>query len=327
MEKPNLFLALFLVLFSFSCSDESISYNKKLNFSTAFTFESNDIHAPGMIGSDADNSIFIATREAELSIDGITPERVWKFDISTNDVTEKLFYQTDLVSKQLHIVDDQLIVVGGSYINTYDLNISDDPITVAHEKRLSRFGTADLDGDIYLIGGDLDELEANKVFKWSLDSQILTEFALLPLPRSGARGTILDGSMYVFGGSGTFFGIPSNAIYKISMDDPFSIEAFPMNKVVNWTFAQKFKNLIYVAGRIEDTESVGSFEKESTIGVFNTLDNTYKELETNLSNSSGLETIYQMCILNDKMYIIYGNNDANTSESFNEWEVLVSDLD
>jgi hypothetical protein len=33
-----------------------------------------------------------------------------------------------------------------------------------------------------------------------------------------------------------------------------------------------------------------------------------------------------MCILNGKMYIIYGESGVDNGGQFNEWEVLVSDL-
>lgn len=301
-----------------------------LNFTTAFTFESNAIssYAPGMIGSYADNSFFIATRENALNTGSGAPERILKFDISSNTVTENLFYQSDFVSKQLHVIDNKLIVIGGQYVNTYDLNISGDPTTANHGKTLSRFGISVLDNDAYIIGGDLNDVEGDKVFKWNLDSQTLTEFATLPEPKSGARGTIVNDNMYVFGGSETFFGgTPTNTIYKVGLNNSSSIETFQMNQAIDFTFVQKFQNLIYVAGRIEVRDGSGAtIGRESTIGVFNTLDNTYQELTSNLTNASGFDTIHQMCIFNGKMYIIYGNEGTDNGGQFNEWEVLVSDL-
>mgnify|MGYP003310523480 FL=1 len=62
-----------------------------------------------------------------------------------------------------------------------------------------------------------------------------------------------------------------------------------------------------------------------TIGVYDTSENTYQELSTNLTNTSGYDTIHQMCILNGKMYIIYGENYYGIDEP-KVWEVLVSDL-
>ncbi len=310
-------------------ADYKTASQSGLNFSSAFTFESNSISrwAPGMIGSYADNSFFIVTREEGLSVANVNPERIFKFDISSNTVSERLFYKSDFVSKQLHIVDNQLIVIGGQRVNTYDLDLSLNPSTVNHGKVLTRFGISVLDDDAYLIGGDVSDVENNKIFKWNLESQTLTDFTTLPEPRSGARGTIVNDYMYVFGGSEMGFGTGTNTIYKVSIDNPSSIETFQMNKDINFTFVQKFQNLIYVAGLINVTDSSGLLiGRESTIGVFNTLDNTYQELASNLTNASGFDTIHQMCIFNGKMYIIYGNEGTDNGGQFNEWDVLVSDL-
>lgn len=311
-------------------SDYASASQTGLNFSPDFTFESNSIdsHAPGMIGSYADNSFFIVTREDDLNTGSGSPERVLKFDISSNTVTENLFYQDDFVSKQLHIIDNQMIAIGGQYVNTYDLNISGDPTSFNHGKSLSRFGISVLDNDVYIIGGDLNDVEGDKIFKWNLNSQTLTEFATLPEPRSGARGTIVNDNMYVFGGSETFFGgTPTNTIYKVDINNSSSIETFQMNQAINFTFVQKFQNLIYVAGRIEVRDGSGTtIGRESTIGVFNTLDNTYQELTSNLTNVSGFDTIHQMCIFNGKMYIVYGAGGTDNGGQFYEWEVLVSNL-
>ncbi len=329
MIKINLYLAVFLVSLLFSCNsdDDLNSFSRSLNFTTAFTFESNSLHAPGMIGSVADNSIFIATKE--IPNGGGGPERVLKYNLSNNTLTERNFDQSDLVSKQLHIVDDQLLVVGGSFVNTYDLNLSADPISVNHGRRLSRFGTAILDNDIYTIGGDVDDEESSGVLKMDLNTQTLEGFTILPEPRSGARGTIVNDYMYVFGGSETLFGTPANTGFKINMQNPFAdIRILQLNQEVNFTFVEKVHDLIYVATQIEERDETRRVtSRGASINVFNTLENTYTELTTNLTNSSGLESIHQMCILNDKMYIIYGNEGTDKGGQFNEWEVLVSDLD
>ncbi len=300
-----------------------------LNFIPAFTFESNSIGtAPGMIGSYADNSFFIVTREDVLNDGNGAPERILKFDIATNSVTENLFFQPDFVSKQLHIIDDQLIVIGGQNINTYDLNLNGDPSTVNHGKFLSRFGMSALNNDAYIIGGDLNDIDSNKIFKWSIDTQTLSEFATLPESKSGARGSIVNDNLFIFGGSEAYYGdTPTNTIYKVNIENPSTIETFQMNQTIDFTFVQKFQNLIYVAGQILVKDGSGTIiGRDSTIGVFNTSDNSFVELATNLTNDSDFDTIHQMCVFNDKMYIVYGNEGTDNGGQFNEWEVLVSDL-
>ncbi|MCV6630326.1 MAG: hypothetical protein OIF50_10790 [Flavobacteriaceae bacterium] len=312
-------------------TDYATASASDLNFTTAFTFESNSIAccAPGMIGSYADNSFFVVTRESDLNNGNGAPERVLKFDVANNTVTEKLFFQFDFVSKQLHIIDTQLIVIGGQFVNTYDLNLSADPSTTNHGKSLSRFGISVLDNDAYIIGGDLNNEESDKVFKWNMDTKTLSEFATMPEPRSGARGTIVNDNLYVFGGSPEFFGdAAANTIYKINTKNPSEIESFQMNRPIHFTFVQKHQNLIYVAGRIEVIDSEGTvIGREHSIGVFNTLDNSYQELTSNLTKTGDYDTIHQMCVFNGKMYVIYGGEGTDNGGQFNQWEVLVSDLD
>lgn len=303
-----------------------------LTFTNAFTFESNSIAccAPGMIGSYRENSLYIVMREQDLMIGANgAPERIIKFDFETNTSAEKLFFQSDFVSKQLHIIGDELIVVGGRYVNKYNLDLSTDPISRTHGKRVTRFGISVLDEDVYIIGGDLDDLEGEKIFKWNLDSETLSDFTSLPVPRTGARATIVNNDMYVFGG-GTAFAKnnnPSDSIFKIDVTNPSQIDVFKMNKVIDFTFVQKYQNLIYVAGKIEEKDAAGDLiGRTFTIGVFNTQDNTYQELATNLTNPNNTNSIHQMCVFNDKMYIIFGANGEDKGGDFREWEVLVSDL-
>ncbi len=255
------------------------------------------------------------------------PERILKIDLSTNTTKEIFFNQDDYKTKQIHIVDDRLVVVGGSFVNTYDLNLTADPISTSHGKRLSSFGTAILDDDIYIIGGDLTQVESDRIFKWDLNTNSLTEFETLLEPRFGARATIVNDTMYVFGGSETPFGEAENTIYEIPMNDPFNIGTFRMDLPAKFSFVQQFENTIFIAASMEQRAENGYLlYRESTIGIFDTHYNTYKEIETNLDNSSGLNTIYQMCILDNKMYIIYGNKEVNSSGPCNEWEVMVSEL-
>jgi len=310
-------------------ADYAVAPQAGLNFTNAFTFESNAIlgHAPGMIGSYSDNSFFIVTRESDLNTGNGSPERIIKFDLETNTVEDKLFFKSDFVSKQLHIIGDQLIAIGGQFINTYESDLVAEPTSIAHGKRLSRFGMAVLDNDAYIVGGDLNEVESNKIFKWNLESETLTEFATLPETKSGARATFVNDHLYVFGGQEEFGeSVASDKIHKVALSDGSQIETFQMNKAMNYTFVQKHEHLIYVAGQI-DIPSDAEFKVETTIGVFNTLDNTYQELATNLTNTTNQKTIHQMCIFNGKIYIVYGDKGTDNGGQFKEWDVLVADLD
>ena len=301
-----------------------------LSFSTAFTFESNAISGiarAGMTGSFADNSIFIATREDELGYS----DRILKFNLDTSNITETLFDSGDYATKRIHVIESQLLVIGGQYITAYTLDLSGgDPTSVSHGKTLTRFGTTTLNDNVYIIGGDLNNIEAEKIFSWNIETNSLSDFSSLPEFKFGADGTIVNDNLYVFGGTITYppsASPSSTTAYKINTNNPSNVETFQIEQAIDIAFVEKFQNFIYVAGQIytkdENNEVVSN---NPTVGVYNTLDNTYQELSTNLNNTSGFETIHQMCILNGKMYIIYGENGVDNGGQFNEWEVLVSDL-
>ena len=53
---------------------------------------------------------------------------------------------------------------------------------------------------------------------------------------------------------------------------------------------------------------------------------TYTELSTNLTNPSGFHTFHQICVFNNKLYALYGNDGVDNGGQFREWEVLVAHL-
>ncbi len=299
----------------------------RLDFSTAFTFQSNSIFsygATGMIGSSAENSLYIAMREDVQN----SAERILKINLATNNITEKLFDQGDFVTKRLHIRGNQLIVIGGQYVNTYNLDLSGgDPTSVSHGITLSRFGMTVLNDNAYIIGGDLNETEDVEILSWNIETETLTEFSSLPETKFHSDGTIVNDNLYVFGGSLTFADpyTASTTAYKININNPSSVETFEIDQAIVVAFVRRFQNLIYVAGQTSIIDANGQITGFNPIvGVYNTSDNTYQELNTNLTNTSGLDTIHQMCIVNGKMYIIFGNGGVDNDNG--QWEVLVSDL-
>jgi hypothetical protein len=275
-----------------------------------------------MIGSSADNSLFIAMRENDLG----PVERILKINLATNNITEKLFDQWQWVTKRLHIRGNQLIVFGGQYVNTYNLDLSGgDPISVSHGKELTRFGMTVLDDNAYIIGGDQgDEPEANKILSWNIETETFSEFTSLPETTFRSDGTIVNDNLYVFGGCSDWFDTftASTTAYKINMNNHSNVETFEIDKAIDVAFVRRFQNLIYIAGQ---TSTIDANDQTTAVNpivsVYNTSDNTYQELSTNLTNSSGFDTIRQMCIINGKIYIIYGGPDNG-----GQWEVLVSDL-
>lgn len=310
------------------------SFVLDLEFSPAVTFESQYVYswgASGMIGLPADNSLFISTRDYLVDSENNTSttiEKVLKINIDTNTITEKIFEHNDYVTKRLHIDENKLIVFGGQYVNTYNLDLSgDDPTSISHGKTLTRFGMTELDGNAYIVGGGLNE-DPEKIFSWNIETETISDFTSLPQGLFQSGVTTVGDYLYVFGGTSLFAdeNTVSTTAYKISINDPSNIETFQLDKAIDVAFAERVGNLIYVAGQIFTQNADGNVAAiKPTIGVYDTSENTYQELSTNLTNTSGYDTIHQMCILNGKMYIIYGENYYGIDEP-KVWEVLVSDL-
>ncbi len=320
-----------------------------LEFSEVVSFTSNVIDggAPGMIGSYSDNSMFVVTRKNKE--DGTAKaEIIHKFDLTNNDQSESLLEYESFVSKQLHIVNNQLIVVGAEHINTYNIDFSSTPDSIRHGKAFTRFGMAVQDDDIYIIGGEIRSYKeaitdtsnngisndrANKIYKWNLQTKTLTEFATLPEPKFGARATIINDKLYIFGGSTEFVGEPethSKDILVLPLSDRENWQIFDMGQPMQSTFVNKYQNLIFVAGKSRFYSNENGNSSVSFLGVFDTNTNKYSIIKNNLDLYKAVErdAIQQMCLFNDKMYVIYGSGYVpdNPIEQEMEWKIYAADL-
>lgn len=243
-----------------------------------------------------------------------------KYDFATGEIFDVHTYYRDFVSKQMHIVQDKLYVMGASGVNVYNLDLIGEKIRIPHPKKLSRFGMAVQDQDMFVVGGDLDEIESNKVFKWNITTKTMTEFMTLPEPKSGARATIVDEYLYVVGGSDKYYGTNvSDKILKINTKNSADIESYSMGKAWDFTFVDKFQNLVYMSGITYPT--ISDEEIEFFVGVFDTRSNTFKTLNTNLPAGNSA-AIYGMCVFGERLYVIYSNSELAP----NGYEVYAADL-
>ena len=304
-----------------------------LNFSEAFTFESDGISgfAPGMIGSNSDNSLFIVTREDGLNNGTASPERVIKYDFSSETLEENLYFNIDFVSKQLHIINNQLVVIGGQFVNTYNLDFSGATTSTTHGLAITRFGMAVTENDAYIIGGDLDQnptdgiIEAEKIYKWDILNESLSFVTDLPEDRFGARGTIVNDKLYVFGGATEFpLNSSNNTIYIYDLINGTTVTE-NMNSNAEYSFVDKFQNLILIAGNKRLIENNLFIGYETTLAVYDTKNNTYTDISHNLDLSDINTTIWGLSIFNNKLYVVFGNGE-NTGGQFGEWSIMAAPL-
>ena len=271
-----------------------------------------------MIGSPDNNSIYFAFRDNERK------EVVVKYTPETGDLVETAFDNSDFTSKQLAIYNGELYVFGGQFLNVYDLDLTNTPTSQLHGTGVIWFGSAIENEDFFLVGGQIssgeEEADASQILRWNLANEALTAFTNLPEPRFGARSVIIDETMYVFGGFiSAMVGEdePQNTVYKIPLDDAENIEVLNNITPSEFTMARSVKNLIYLAG------TNGFFDSEaqrSTISVFNTVDDSYQLLETNLMFEGPDDIIIQMTILNDKMYVLAKQNFTGEEYEYTIYE-------
>lgn len=82
-----------------------------MNFEELAVLEAWNVHnAAGFLGSEEHNSLFIASREAnpETEMDG---ERLLRYDLSNGEITADFTDITDFVTKEIHIQQDEIIVL------------------------------------------------------------------------------------------------------------------------------------------------------------------------------------------------------------------------
>ena len=285
--------------------------NGGLNFTEIMTIQKSfGLGIVGFTGANQNNSLFIANR------DGSIPT-VYKYDLNTNTLTENtLDPNSDFVTKKALIVNNQLKVFGANYVTTYDLDIESTPTSINHGLNLSRFGFTTLNEDIYFIGGDIDT-PADKIRLYNESTNNPQVVATIPTPKSWAGSEIVNSKLYIFGGQTGFnpgAEDPESISYIYNLDDN-SFTNFNLPQALFASYPVRYQNLIYVAGNIGiDADDDGVFEDfDNFFGAYNTLDDTFTEIMTDLDNS-GTNTIKGITVFNNKIYALYGDVSGGTTK-------------
>lgn len=271
-----------------------------LNFNSMTSYISTGIFgegAGGFIGSYSDNSLFLAFRDPGQN----NAEVVLKYNLDNNTWTENVYVQSDFVTKRLHIINNELVVFGAKYANTYPLQPNGVPSqTFQHNLELTRFGLA--------VQGDLAFVTGNGSQNWGQPAQIrsfnyltnaISHIATLPKARLHAGTEIINNKLYIFGGRPDFAAAQYDAESYIVDLVNGNISSFMMNDAPTESYAAKFQNLIYVGYNYLD----GSVKKIK-FGVYNTSSGNYTDISDNLADGNDFE-IAGMTVFNDFLYVIY----------------------
>ena len=307
-----------------------------LSFEETYAFEANLLGGPhiGMTNSTSENSLFISSRENEPS-GNTTEEEVFKLNLDTNQLVRKNTSPGGFITKQLKIINDQLVSIGGTELKIYDLNLQNEPTSRSYYDiypnspyfTLSKYGIASDDTNTYIIGGyrvDTPTRENKKIHKLNINSgEVFEEIIDTPETMIGASGAVSNNKLYVFGGA-TYenFTEGTNKIYIYPLDNSQNYEELSMSVTADVTFVQKYGDIILIAGY----KGLYVGERTSFIGTFDTATKVFQEIDTNLSSEGGEKAIHQMIVKDDKIFILYGHPGDVIVGLESEWSILSADL-
>lgn len=310
MKKFLIYVGTWLLLTS--CGEEELIISDFLEFERVAILDAWNIHnAAGFLAAEDQGSLYIASREPnpETTLLG---ERLLRFDVKEETVTPDYLDIIDFVTKEIHIIEDDIIIVAGQHVNTYDLNFESEPTSVPHGLLLSRFGSTLYEGDIYIWGGDLNDVDSDKLKRWNTENNSFETIATLPARKAGAHGEVVDDKLYIFGGQEHWVEEPPNDLIIIY---DFKNEAFETANLpfpVYRTFTDVYKEKIFIAGQIIDNDPFTE-DLDIFFALFDPDDNTIKELETSLSDVD-FRTIHQMAIYENDIYVLYGDVGEDPGE-------------
>jgi N-acetylneuraminic acid mutarotase len=311
-------------------TEETPTLLTSLSFEETYTFEANLLGGPhiGMTNSTSENTLFISSRENEPS-GNTTEEEVFKLNLDTNQLIRKNTSPGGFITKQLKIINDQLVSIGGTELKIYDLNLQNEPSSIEYQNNftLSKYGVASDDTNTYIIGGyrvDTPTRENTKIHKLNINSgELFEEIIETPETMVGASGAVLNNKLYVFGGA--TYENPTegtNKIYIYHLDNSGIFEELSMSVTADVTFVQKYGDIILIAGH----KGLYVGERTSFIGTFNTATNVFQEIDTNLNSEGGEKAIHQMIVKDDKIFVLYGHPDDVIVGLESEWSILSADL-
>jgi N-acetylneuraminic acid mutarotase len=301
-----------------------------LSFEETYVFEANLLGGPhiGMTNSTSENSLFISSRENEPS-GNTTEEELFKLNLDTNQLSRKNTSPGGFITKQLKIINDQLVSIGGTELKIYDLNLQNEPSSIEYQNNftLSKYGVASDDTNTYIIGGyrvDTPTRENTKIHKLNINSgEVFEEIIDTPETMVGASGTVSNNKLYVFGGA-TYENLTegTSKIYIYPLDNSQNYEELSMTVSADVTYVQKYGEIILIAGH----KGLYGGERTSFVGTFDTATNVFQEIDTNLNSEGGEKAIHQMIVKDDKIFILYGHPDDVIVGLESEWSILSADL-
>ena len=299
-----------------------------LSFNEIYTFEDNLLGGPhiGMTYSSIDNHLFISCRENAPS-GTITEEEVFKLNLDTYQLARKNTSPGGFITKQLTIINDTLVSIGGTEFKFFDTNFEyAGNQSYGNNFTLNKFGIANHNNDTYILGGyrvDGPSRE-NKIIRklrGNNTGNLFEAFINTSETMIGASGAVVNERLHVFGGALYEDFEATNKIFIYPLNNPQSYEEFSMTVKADVTFVHKYGEMILVAGH----KGLYGTDKTSFVGLFDTTTNTFEEIKTNLDSESGTKAIHQMIVKEDKIIVLFGHK-ASSQLPMSMWSILSADL-
>ena len=329
MKNLTKIIVVAMSLILFSCDKESNdsipekpALIKSLSFKNIIEIENNyfEDQMPGFLANPSENSLFISCRNKSL----IHTETTYKITLNDLKLISKNVSVMDFVTKRNHIYNNQLWVLGGSGLTSYnlDLTVNKNYTSYPDNKSFSRFGSVLNNENIYFVGGGLGGEDPNdpnfdkKLWKYSLQTSLFTLQANMPKNRNGSSAEIVNNKIYSFFGyentkSGTTQPtiqlLNDVQIYDINSN---SFQAINLAKNVKVSFTAKYESYIFVAGNNTDGSSstviTGSF-----FGYFDTKTNVMTEIPITVENNNlDFPYICEIEVMNNKIYALVKNSPS-----------------
>ena len=315
---------------------------QSLTFTELFTFSSlEQVNEVKLLGSNTLNSLFISFSEQLVPVS--RKLRFLKYNLNSTELFENVENQSSEdsqgsgITNNLESINGQIYLMGFGIImkfSPFDLNINSSSSYYSDPNQIGFNGheTTNLEDEIYIIGGGYesqfiyDQIRVFNINEIELGPNIIT----MPNAKQMTGASIVNNKMYIFGGSANFITeIGTQDIFIYNFDSGLFDTSIQLPLILADTFTSVKGNLIYVGGK-RFVDSSGNLTgsgpiAESFLGVFNTLDNTFTEINLPFPSGGNVNALQEIAIIGNQLYVIYGPSETSSNIG-GTWSVQVANL-
>ncbi|CAI8165646.1 MAG: N-acetylneuraminate epimerase [Bacteroidota bacterium] len=215
--------------------------------------------------------------------------------ITTNPSLEKLIYANgEIINNNLYRFNGRN---GNGELEIIDLDSGDVSYGSNNPNPVSQGGSAVNGNNIYVFGGNLNGEYSNKFYYYNIIFDSWTELPNMPEAKN-TRGEFINKKLYVIGG---YNGNVSNKIDVYNTETNSWENQYVMPFAVSAHSTAVFDNKIYI---------ISDYSEMTRIVIFDTTNISYTNVET---NNMKPRRHSDSEIINDKLYLICGNNTSSAS--------------